>query len=197
MKTTLRYLILAALLGALSVAVLQATRSCPASPAPPVALRSAEVSVIGYKRWVRVNPKPHPVISSLAYLCRNLTPQETAEVAADPHKDKFVTVYINKVAQQAMLHQKKPTFPQGSLIVKEKLPTADSTSPELLTVMFKRENGYNPTGGDWEYLVFDGTATQVQARGKLQKCQSCHEKWKGTGYVSRAYLPNATRRTLK
>jgi hypothetical protein len=83
-------------------------------------------------------------------------------------------VFVNQVGERAMLHQKKPAFPQGSLIVKEKLPDPHSGAPELLTVMRKRERGYNPAGGDWEYLVLDGAGRQVQAQGKLQNCQSCH-----------------------
>jgi len=87
-----------------------------------------------------------------------------------------------------MLHLKKPKLPQGSIIVKEKLADPNSKNPELLTVMHKREKGYNPKSGDWEYLVIDGTGKQVQAQGRLENCQSCHAQWKRTDFVSRAYL---------
>jgi hypothetical protein len=47
------------------------------------------------------------------------------------------------------------------------------------------------------FLVFDGTATHVQAQGDVQKCQSCHAQWKQTDYVSRAYLTDEMTRKLK
>lgn len=162
---------------------------------PAAALRSGKkVSVSGYRKWVRVNPKPHPVVSHLALLCRSLTPEGEAQAASDPHKDKFVTIYVNRIARNSMLYQKKPAFPEGSVIVKEKLPSADSTSPELLTVMHKREKGYNSSAGDWEYYVLNGSGTKIQSRGRLESCQSCHEQWKETDYVSRLYLTDAMRR---
>lgn len=96
-----------------------------------------------------------------------------------------------------MMEEKTPHFPQGSIVVKEKLTTSKSTTPELLTVMVKREPGYNPNSGDWEYMVFDGSGKRVQARGKLENCQSCHMSDQDTDYVSRAYLPIEVRIRLK
>ncbi len=155
---------------------------------PEIPPAKKEVTISGYRKWVRVNQRPHPVVSHLALLCRSLTAKEKARVASDPHKDNFVTVYVNKIARQAMLYQKKPKFPQGSLIVKEKLSSTGSKSPELLTVMYKREKGYSPSAGDWEYLVLNGAGTKTQSRGRLENCQSCHAQWKETDYVSRAYF---------
>ena len=39
--------------------------------------------------------------------------------------------------------------------------------------MEKKEAGYNPEGGDWEYVVMDGEG-RVQNRGKLGGCARCH-----------------------
>ena len=96
-----------------------------------------------------------------------------------------------------MLEQSNPNFPEGSVIVKEKLPGKASQEPELLTVMIKRAKGFNPTSGDWEYMVVDGTGTTVQARGKLENCQSCHTGNSRTDYVFRSYLPNEVLNKLK
>ena len=89
-----------------------------------------------------------------------------------------------------MMNDKHPKFPQGSVIVKEKLPNKDSSSPELLTVMIKREAGFNAENGDWEYMALDGTGKQVQARGRLEKCQACHTLAKDNDFVYRNYLPS-------
>ena len=88
-----------------------------------------------------------------------------------------------------MLRQTKPDFPVGSMIVKEKLLRKDAGAPELLTAMIKREPGYNPASGDWEYVVLDGPGRSIEGRGKLANCQSCHALAKDTGYVFRSYLP--------
>jgi hypothetical protein len=92
---------------------------------------------------------------------------------------------------------RSPIFPEGSVIVKEKLSNSDSSSPELLTVMRKREPGYNTGNGDWEYMVLDGSAKSVKARGKLENCQSCHLMNQPSDYVSRNYLPDKVRDRLK
>ena len=115
----------------------------------------------------------------------------------NPHRDKFITVYVNDIGRHAMMQEKVPRFPQGSVIVKEKLPSQDSSTPELLTAMTKREPGYDPQNGDWEYMALDGTGKSVQARGKLESCQACHMMVKATDYVSRNYLPREVWDKLK
>ena len=87
-----------------------------------------------------------------------------------------------------MLTKKNPKFPVGTVIVKEKLTTAESKDVELLTVMIKREKGYNSEVGDWEFLTFNGAGTETTARGKLENCQTCHLVEKSTDYVSRRYI---------
>ena len=66
-------------------------------------------------------------------------------------------------------------FPVGTVLTKEKFDNPKGTGmPELLTVMVKREKGYNPACYDWEFLVLDGKAERVLERGKLARCQGCH-----------------------
>jgi len=146
-----------------------------------------------YKSWTRVNPVPALVLARIAELCADI---RAVQAKSGPHADKYITVYVNDVGRHAMMSEKVPLFPQGSMIVKEKLPAVDS-SPELLTAMIKREPGYNPQSGDWEYMVLDGTAQTVRERGKLTTCQSCHIMEKDTDYVSRNYLPNDILQALR
>ena len=152
--------------------------------------------ISGYKSWLRVNPKPLKLSAALNVLCAAPTPPGRIDGSNNPHRQKYFTVYVNDVGQQAMTEQAKPRFPQGSIIIKEKLPDENATVPELLTVMIKREAGFNPQSGDWEYLVFDGTATKLEGRGKLESCQSCHAMNKATDYVFRSYLPDEIRNRL-
>ena len=145
--------------------------------------------VLGYRSWPKVNTKPQKILSWIAFSCIGPTKQQITEEAGNPHNDRYVTVYVNKLAAHAMLREKTPAFPAGAIIVKEKLRFANSKIPELLTVMRKRDPGYDPLRGDWEYLVLDGTGTQIQARGLLITCRNCHAKWRHDDYISREYLP--------
>lgn len=161
------------------------------------AQRSGSEVVEGYKQWTRVNPTPAVLHSQLALDCAAPTAKRSRMEEGNPHRDKFITVYVNDIGRHAMMLEKVPRFPQGSVIVKEKLPSKNSSAPELLTVMTKREPGYDPQNGDWEYIALDGAGKSVQARGKLESCQACHMMVKATDYVSRNYLPHEVWDKLK
>jgi hypothetical protein len=157
---------------------------------------AANAVIAGYKHWTQVNQEPHVIASLVVVDSRVLAncaaPPISSQLSMEmqnPHRNKFVVVYVNDIGKPAMMEQKLPVFPEGSVIVKEKLTTKDSSSPELLTVMRKREPGYDPDKGDWEYMVFDGAGQTLQASGKLENCQGCHIQHRATDYVSRIYLP--------
>lgn len=151
----------------------------------------------GYRRWTRVNPVPAVFHSRIATLCAAPTAKQTEMETGNPHRDKFITVYVNDIGEHAMMREKRPRFPRGSVIVKEKLPSREGSPPELLTAMIKREPGYNPGSGDWEYMVLDGAGREVRARGRLESCQSCHLSESHNDYVSRNYLPEDVRKNLR
>jgi hypothetical protein len=153
--------------------------------------------IVGYKQWTRVNPEPQMVASRIAIQCADPRAAQYKLEDQNPHRNKFVVVYVNDIGREAMMEQKVPRFPQGSVVVKEKLSTKDSRSPELLTVMRKREPGYDPAGGDWEYIVFDGAGKAIQASGKLENCQACHKLENKTDYIARSYLPDDVWNKLK
>jgi hypothetical protein len=96
-----------------------------------------------------------------------------------------------------MMTKRTPKFPVSSMIVKEKLGSADSTKPEVLTAMIKRGPGYNPENGDWEYLVLDGAASKIVERGKLTRCSGCHRFYEHSDFITRTYLPQKVARELK
>ena len=165
--------------------------------APPTAFAHTRVTdaelIAGYRKWTRVNPEPVTMAPQSAQACAILTPADPN----NPHTNKFITVYVNEIGRHAMMEEEKPHFPQGSIIVKEKLTSPTSTRPELLTVMIKRASGYNPESGDWEYLVTDGTGKTILQRGRLENCQACHLRDKSTDYIARSYLPPEVTRQLK
>lgn len=161
-----------------------------------LSVNAAVPELTDYKAWTLVNPERMylPPEVSKSCLAPNLGWKDST---VDPAAGSFISVYVNNTGRQAMTESRMPRFPVGSVIVKEKHPTKDDKAPELLTVMIKREKGFNPTSGDWEYLVTDGLAKQVQGRGKLANCMGCHEKRKDADFVFRQYLPKKVIAGLK
>jgi hypothetical protein len=80
-------------------------------------------------------------------------------------------------------------FPEGATVLKEKFSDAAGTKTELFTGMVKREAGYNPECGDWEFFTLPGDASKISAGGKIQNCMECHVEYKNQDYVTRLY-PN-------
>ncbi len=146
----------------------------------------------GYRQWTKANTKPVLMQPAAAWVCAAASPNQQAS----PHLKKYITVYVNKPGQAAMMLEQTPRFPVGTVIVKEKLSKPGDKTPELMTVMVKRGTGFNPENGNWEYLVLDGTGTRVTAQGKLQKCQSCHGEApaKQSDHVFRDYYLSASQR---
>src|SRR5262249_273631 len=142
-------------------------------------------TIADYRSWTRVNAHPARMDPTAAILCS----YPTHYVSPDPHTDHFVTVYVNDLGREAMMLQGAKAFPAGSIIVKEKLSEQIPTKglPELLTVMIKRPKGYNPTVGDWEFLLVSGDVKHIAERGRLETCQNCHLTQAKQDYVYRTY----------
>ncbi|HEY0079960.1 MAG TPA: cytochrome P460 family protein [Pyrinomonadaceae bacterium] len=178
---------------ALVFALTDKRRTQPAQPQRQTTQTSdasrADEEIFAHRSWTRVNSQRFRMQMITAVLCRMPTPLDKALEDGGPHRDKFVTVYVNNKGKDAMMSQPRPKFPVGSLIVKEKFPTAEGGSPELMTAMLKREAGYNPESGDWEYLVLNGEGTKIEARGKLAECMSCHAIVDKQDFVFRSYHP--------
>lgn len=159
----------------------------------------------GYRTWTKVNPQPVPVSSVfVGALCRMPTADNQmhdSQKNENPHAEKLITVYVNELGRQAMMTELKPKFPVGSVIVKEKVSRmvrrTNTDEPDLLTVMIKRERGFNPVVGDWEFMAVNGAGTEIGARGKLESCQACHVLVKDNDFISRIYLPEEWRSKLR
>lgn len=156
--------------------------------------------VAGYKNWTKASKSNFVMNTASATACaatRREVPIKGSEIEKSPHKDKYINVFVNAVGKEAMLMQKRPKFPVGTVIVKEKLSSPDSLIPELLTVMIKRAKGFNPKVGDWEFMTLNGDATEVTSKGKLENCQTCHIGYKQNDFITRTYLTDAIKERLK
>ena len=95
-----------------------------------------------YRKWTRVNSAPVKLAGVIAAACAPTPlPGPPASQGAEPHADKLINVFVNKIGRTAMLAEKKPQFPEGAIIVKERLPLKKSSAAEWLMAMVKREEG--------------------------------------------------------
>lgn len=140
--------------------------------------------------WNRVNDEPYYLTSKLDLQCAAPTAADYARQRKDnPHASTFITVYVNNAGKEAMFKQQTPRFPEGSIIVKQKVDRKDQ-NPLLYTIMRKREPGYNPQVGDWEFSVVGANGKEMLARGKIDNCQSCHVGEATSDFVFRDYVKN-------
>lgn len=88
-----------------------------------------------------------------------------------PVGDYAATIRVDPLAASYGKSAREP-MPVGAMIV-EAMAGDPEAPPQLYYVMERREPGYFPEGGDWEYAVLgpDGTTT---AAGKLALCARCH-----------------------
>ena len=110
-------------------------------------------------------------------------PAPTKEPATHAGAQSFGVVYANAAARGPIIAPEPQTFPAGSVIVREKLASADAEQPELLAVMIKRAPGFNPKAGDWEFLLVDGTGSKVIERQKKGSCLDCHVSQRERDFV--------------
>jgi hypothetical protein len=103
------------------------------------------------------------------------------------HRTPGIHIYVTE-AGFASLVDPKSVFPVGTIVLKQKFASVEATEPELYTGMLKREKGYNPKAGDWEFFTLNGTATAVTARGRIDSCMDCHQQYAKTDFVTKRYV---------
>lgn len=140
--------------------------------------------------WTQVNTKPYYISSAVDGLCGMPTVAHLKHLRkSNPHASTYITVYVNNVGRDAMFASDAQRFPEGSIIVKQKIGgSLEDRKTLLYTIMKKREAGYNPQVGDWEFSVVGPNGKKVQANGKLENCQSCHLGKSDSDFVFRPYV---------
>jgi hypothetical protein len=109
-------------------------------------------------------------------LCRGPLPAEiaAAEKVSGPHASSIINVLGNDLAERA-LKKGATAFPPGSVLVKDKYSLGGVAG------MIKREAGYNPASGDWEFFIREKGGPL--AKGKLVNCSSCHATATGPDHL--------------
>ena len=139
-----------------------------------------------FDNLVRVTGRPTRLKPSVQTLCLppvakfdhgNLVPQ----VAAVAH------IYASPDAIEVMIKRDSTSFPVGSVILKQKLDATNTQTVVLYTGMLKREKGYSPDCGDWEFFTLSGDARIVTSRGRLESCMACHKEYSRSDFVTKEY----------
>lgn len=157
--------------------------------APPDDFRFDLAALKDRSVWTQVNTEPYYISAAVDALCRAPTTSDYAsERKSNPHAGTFITVYVNGVGRDAMFAKESQRFPKGSVIVKEKIGTdSEGRAPVLYTLMRKREPGYNPAVGDWEFMVVAPNG-KLEASGKLENCEACHKGKSDSDFLFRSYV---------
>ncbi|OYV04498.1 MAG: hypothetical protein CFE26_16585, partial [Verrucomicrobiales bacterium VVV1] len=130
----------------------------------------------------RVTPKPVEMAPAVSTRCSI----DAVLGKSNDHRGASSHVYANEPGVLP-LFDPWGKFPEGSLLLKEKLGKEDHKT-ELFTGMWKREAGFFPEANDWEFFTVDGAASKIVERGKLPRCASCHEDFKKGDLVSKEYI---------
>ena len=121
----------------------------------------------------------------LWYLC--IAPP-LARSSHGPHFSPEIRVRVNDRAYANFANSATAPLPEKSVVVKEKFATADDNAPVALGVMIKREAGYDPEGGNWEYAYLNGPNFSQVIRGRLDNCRSCHASQAKADFLFRTHL---------
>src|SRR5262245_16630869 len=158
----------------------------PASPpgesAGPAAGPTPAGFPIDYAGWPSLTAEPVAVEPRVFTYCR-IAPE--AEVLG-PHFAPFVRYYADR-ANAASFRAGTFPVPVSTMIVKEKYWEMDGKL-HAVAAMIKREAGYDPAHGDWEYVYTTLGDQPVTQRGTLESCIACHRIKKEQDFLYRTYL---------
>lgn len=141
---------------------------------------------VGFRSWKPVNPEPKAVKGRNLAACDS-APQ--SEERGSPHTDGFINVYVSESGREAYLKGKSKEFAEGTVIVKEKLAKKSGHVATELGVMIKREKGFAPNAGDWQFIFVDAKGTVTDQQSKLENCAACHRLRQKNDYVFRSAVP--------
>jgi hypothetical protein len=137
-----------------------------------------------YRTWEPQTPEPMPISSYIFGLCRlpTLAEQEFAE--SEHGHERYLQDWANTEAVAGIARRGAPPFAPGSVIVKEKY-VQSGTGPELVAVamMIKREQGFAPAHGDWDYAYYEPQLGMIQTEAQSDYCSGCHVAASETDFV--------------
>jgi Cytochrome P460 len=139
------------------------------------------------KNLVRITSSPIKLRPNVNQLCLPSGGRKDHSIIVPPKIDAVAHVYVSPEGVSTMSRRDATAFPVGVLILKQKFEVGKLENPVLYTGMLKRESGFNPECGDWEFFTLSGDGKSVTARGRLESCMACHQEYKHTDFVTKHY----------
>ena len=154
------------------LAVVAVFMSCATDP------NATEVaSLDGYPTWFQVNSEI-------------ITGDATGTLGRNVHQGStgFRNVFVNPVGEAVITGDADTPYPAGTIFVKDSYAEQDGAMGDLadVTVMVKREAGFDPDNGDWEYMLLTNTLS-VRNQGAIGMCISCHAAAANRDFVFASY----------
>jgi hypothetical protein len=137
-----------------------------------------------YRTWEPQTPEPMPISSYIFGLCRLPTLAEQKFAESEHGDERYLQDWANPEAAAGIARRGAPPFAAGSVIVKEKY-VQSGTGPELVAVamMIKREQGFAPAHGDWDYAYYEPELGMIQTQEQSNYCSGCHVAASETDFV--------------
>lgn len=143
---------------------------------------AVRLAIADYKTWKPTTTAPIFVPDLASAACRPAaaTPGERSS----PHEGRHIVVYVNPTGRDA--YDRKASFPDGTVIVKQKRVKPEDDKSVALGVMTKH-------GTSWEYSYIDA-AGKTAVGEQLLHCARCHARATNDSVFGRAQAapaPNA------
>jgi hypothetical protein len=133
---------------------------------------SVRRQIAGYRDWKPTTDRPIIVPPQISAACAPAARPEER----NPHELRSILVYVNPTGRAA--YDRKTSFPDGTVIVKEKLGRTPDDKTLQLGVMIKH-------GKSWEYSYIETDGT-LAAGERLLHCARCHAGAKNDSVFGRA-----------
>lgn len=133
--------------------------------------------------FTRVTKEPVPLDVPFVDMCEpTVRRQRTNHIEVYGKWNAVVHVLVSAEGVASFRADLHP-YPEGTIILKQKFAHADAGKPDFYTGMLKREKGYNPKVGDWEFFTLSGDAKTITARGRMNDCMDCHGQHPNSDFV--------------
>ena len=167
-----------------ALAIVAAIVSCLHSPSATTGEASAEWFANHYAELQRITSAPVAVDPSITAACTTSVNQGQF---GGPHAEAAISIYVNDITRSALTESS--SFAPGAVIVK--LKHRDAQNPrgkEAIGGMIKRNPGYNPASGDWEFFYRENGKLES---GRLSSCIECHATASKSDYVFASWIGNS------
>jgi hypothetical protein len=152
-----------------------------ANDVPSIATIIAE-----YHSYQPQTAQPEPVSAYIFGLCRLPTLKEQTFADSEHGNGRYLQDWANEAAVSGIARRGQPPFAVGSVIVKEKyVPGATAGAFELAArgFMIKREAGFAPANGDWDFAYWEPELGVLSTAEQSSYCGTCHAGAASTDFV--------------